>query len=1006
MSMKKRFLAAVLALVMAFALLPTMARADVAFSLGTFNPSTQKYDRATGSGTNIYKSIAINYSLSIEGGESIELPTVSGFTYADAYSSDYSKVINMPSGKTAAQIAAYIRQITFNGGTSGQKVSISLGQDELSDRTFYWDDNGHYYQYVSGRFSWLEAYDAAKQRTYQGRHGYLATVMSKEEDLFLNKLSDSLGWLGGTRFYRKSSSVSNSYLSLSSTLAADAFDTSRTDSGVDYWYWACGPEAGTIFYSPGVITKDNCNSIDASNAQSDRYFNWNRLYDPKDPQNSPEPNRTAEICLTTLYLSGGFGSGYATGMGYSWNDLTYNKNTSDTSEYASRGYFVEYGDRENGDSGQTTPDVFYTVSAGVPADLPKWATEAGLTVATAEWIGRDANDVPLSTPILKLKSSAALTQTLALPAGSNVNLNLNGKTLTAPGGASAISAASGVVKLAISGGGSIIGGNGTSSAANNGTGTAGAAAINFGSASGGSTVTVGSGVTVRGGDGGDATGANSNGGAGGNGIFGSSVTVVNSGVLRGGDGGDGSKTVGKGGRAITGAYTESANYITGRDGTLLTYTITLTPGSNAFAARTVGYTSPPSVEVTLKNTGNSPVNPIMPTATYYEFSTQSGVTWTAALAPSATRTITVKPKPGLASGSRNENILFKTTQGSNASFSATFTVNDTLSVSINGARKIDNGQSTELTAVVTGGTGPFSYKWTSAPSTTTLGTSKKLTVNPTADTTYQVKVTGYDNETDTETVTVIMATYDIILSETSYDFGNAATGYSSAPAAKRITIKNNGNSPVTNFSVASTGSDYDIAFTPGVIAANGGTASFTVRPKIGRPLGAHNDTITVSTTPAQKVNPTVSVMFNVADMPVVTPPKSEPPVIVTAVRNTVVNLPVTAMGTEPLVYQWYRDTNNGSGFQPIDSTENASAASANYVTAPVKHANERYQYYCIVTNSVGSATSRTFILHVVEPNIPATGDNSTPGLWLGLMLLAVAGLAASATASRHRKRNG
>ena len=86
---------------------------------------------------------------------------------------------------------------------------------------------------------------------------------------------------------------------------------------------------------------------------------------------------------------------------------------------------------------------------------------------------------------------------------------------------------------------------------------------------------------------------------------------------------------------------------------------------------------------------------------------------------------------------------------------------------------------------------------------------------------------------------------------------------------------------------------------------------------------------------------------------------------------------------------------------PIGSAPNAS-----YTTSPVKMANNGYRYYCVVTNSAGSARSCNFILNVIEKvDIPATGDNAVPELWLGIMLLAGAGFAANLVI-RCKKQNG
>ena len=52
----------------------------------------------------------------------------------------------------------------------------------------------------------------------------------------------------------------------------------------------------------------------------------------------------------------------------------------------------------------------------------------------------------------------------------------------------------------------------------------------------------------------------------------------------------------------------------------------------------------------------------------------------------------------------------------------------------------------------------------------------------------------------------------------------------------------------------------------------------------------------------------------------------------------------------------------------------------------------------------GTANSPIFTLNVQESvDVPATGDSSQMGLWLGLVLLSFAGLAAGATLWRRNR---
>ena len=114
-----------------------------------------------------------------------------------------------------------------------------------------------------------------------------------------------------------------------------------------------------------------------------------------------------------------------------------------------------------------------------------------------------------------------------------------------------------------------------------------------------------------------------------------------------------------------------------------------------------------------------------------------------------------------------------------------------------------------------------------------------------------ITVTTEDGEkTATCTVTVTDKTYKISADATALDFGNAYTGYAQ-PAAKTVTITNDGNQDVTVTLPTST--NYIITagtgFTNGSAAIEpDGTATFTVQPKAGLAVGTCSENITVTGT--------------------------------------------------------------------------------------------------------------------------------------------------------------
>lgn len=114
-----------------------------------------------------------------------------------------------------------------------------------------------------------------------------------------------------------------------------------------------------------------------------------------------------------------------------------------------------------------------------------------------------------------------------------------------------------------------------------------------------------------------------------------------------------------------------------------------------------------------------------------------------------------------------------------------------------------------------------------------------------------ITVTTQDGgKTDTCTVTVTDKTYKISADATALDFGNAYTGYAQ-PAAKTVTITNDGNQDVTVTLPTST--NYIITAGEGftdstATLAPNGTAVFTVQPKAGLAVGTYSENITVTGT--------------------------------------------------------------------------------------------------------------------------------------------------------------
>lgn len=223
-----------------------------------------------------------------------------------------------------------------------------------------------------------------------------------------------------------------------------------------------------------------------------------------------------------------------------------------------------------------------------------------------------------------------------------------------------------------------------------------------------------------------------------------------------------------------------------------TYNISLDPASLDFGSKTRGYLfRPTKKDVTVKNDGNTAVTFIAPSENDgYDIDVPAD--WTSPLAPGATRVFSVRPKAGLIAGTYTAPIAISTRQGSSASLSPSFIVNGSLSVDISGDMDIIAGESTTLTANVTGGTGDYSYAWSGGG--LTGADTRSVTVSPVSTTTYTVTVTdlGEGNEQASATVTVTAATHGIRLSVDDVSFSPVAVGYVQ-PVAHTVTVLYVGN---------------------------------------------------------------------------------------------------------------------------------------------------------------------------------------------------------------------
>lgn len=204
-----------------------------------------------------------------------------------------SGVLTFTGTATAAQYQALLRTVTFNttaSSTSQRTVLFNLGT------AISYSGNGHFYEFISGSFTWTSAKTAAAGKSLLGLQGYLATITSQGENDFIQQKLTGDGWIGASDDY--------SYIN-----AATGTTTYANQTGSEgKWYWVTGPagEIGTQF----------SNNNGTPSSVSGRFMNWNS----GEPNNSGSNEHYGEI-----YSSTGTGK---------WNDLP-NSSTL--------GYVVEYG---------------------------------------------------------------------------------------------------------------------------------------------------------------------------------------------------------------------------------------------------------------------------------------------------------------------------------------------------------------------------------------------------------------------------------------------------------------------------------------------------------------------------------------------------------------------------------------------------------------------------------------------------------------------------------------
>ncbi|MDP2217788.1 MAG: PKD domain-containing protein [Methanolobus sp.] len=140
------------------------------------------------------------------------------------------------SGNTADYQEAFrnirYENINDNPNTSDRNITFVMG-----DNAVYLESTGHYYESVYSEIaiSWTDAKAAAEARSLSGMQGYLATILTEEESVFLESKAPDNAWIGAS------------------------------DAAVEgEWKWVTGPENGTLFWL----------GDSSGSSQNNHYSNW------------------------------------------------------------------------------------------------------------------------------------------------------------------------------------------------------------------------------------------------------------------------------------------------------------------------------------------------------------------------------------------------------------------------------------------------------------------------------------------------------------------------------------------------------------------------------------------------------------------------------------------------------------------------------------------------------------------------------------------------------------
>lgn len=319
--------------------------------------------------------------------------------------------LSAPQGYMAADwTSGNADEISFEGTLA----NVNTALDTLAYRGFggtltttastagsaYFADTGHFYEYVAGELDWTDADTQAAARTLNGQNGYLATITTQGEMVFVvQKIGgDDPVWLGGSD------------------------DGSEGD-----WYWTRGVDGD------GTASDNFWEGGQSGSVQNGMFASWCN----NEPNNAGGNEPYLQITFETNDDDAPDGG--------CWNDLRNNGSTND--QYNPTGYVVEYNAPAALVASTTIVDVAPTLqsitrntpsSAVVPSSAYQNCgttlifnvtfSESVSGVSTADFTLSGAGSTGMTIDAVSASSGTSFTVTVSCPGNSNlgaVNLNVS-----------------------------------------------------------------------------------------------------------------------------------------------------------------------------------------------------------------------------------------------------------------------------------------------------------------------------------------------------------------------------------------------------------------------------------------------------------------------------------------------------------------------------------------------------------------------------------------------------